>query len=53
MQKVLIRSDRVPKGLASALDARDVALWIRDPPPQLSSDALVAFLKLPWLRRWT
>jgi hypothetical protein len=47
MQKVIIRSDKVPQGLASTIDARDIALWLRD-PPQLLPETLVAFLKLPW-----
>jgi hypothetical protein len=45
----LFRTERVPESLLSALDRRDVALWVRDIPSDLrSSTSIERFLGLPW-----
>ena len=49
LEKNLIRIDRLTDSLFSALETRDVVLWIREIPKDTVSTAeLVAFLGLPW-----
>jgi hypothetical protein len=49
LQKTLLRIDRLPDNLLSALQTRDVALWLRGIPRDvLAPRELVAFLGLPW-----
>ncbi len=48
LSNTLLRADRVSDGLLSALDRRDVALWIRDLPTDLNTKGLEQFLGLPW-----
>jgi hypothetical protein len=49
IEKMLIQVDAVPGHLLSALDNRDVALWIRGLPKELpNQDTLLQFLGLPW-----
>lgn len=49
LTKHLSVTDKVPDGILSALERRDVALWIRDLPTDLSiQDVLEKFIGLPW-----
>ncbi len=48
LQKSLIRIDHLPDNLLSALETRDVALWLHGTPKETSSADLIAFLGLPW-----
>ena len=49
ISKTLIESAKIPDSLLTNLESRDVALWLRDLPRDLSGRETVnAFLGLPW-----